>query len=369
MCVCLCQFVYLCLCVCETVPVGKKLISRSVSPWFLEATERNTIIYAAGDGKEETICIPESSQPSLSNLKHLFLLVIDIKRLISDGFVLDCVEERSSIWRLHSFSRAFLPTYLLVVSPVPTGSSVGLTKCLAHKRCFCISLDVPHLYLFNLWGDHGLSKSFPSSHLSKSTKQPGKVTGWSGASEGQGARLWLPMSFPMVPHTWGGGGSPRDTHPPGPPTPFGLSLIMPRPVLWQAKAAVLKLRSHLLLGSFSKMEMSWVALPAMCPQVVHSAETSKETQVCVFPSHSLLGRGEGQGLGHHNTLPVPSHWRIKKVFVLNLSGFHNFYLNLRYAGNCRRQGVGKGASAVIPIENDSLKYNDLCTNLNGKTEY
>lgn len=112
-----------------------------------------------------------------------------------------------------------------------------------------------------------------------------------------------------------------------------------------------------------------MALPAMCPQVVHSAETSKETQVCVFPSHSLLGRGEGQGLGHHNTLPVPSHWRIKKVFVLNLSGFHNFYLNLRYAGNCRRQGVGKGESAVIPIENDSLKYNDLCTNLNGKTEY
>lgn len=168
---CVCVFVPVCVfvLVCETVPVGKKLISRSVSPWFLEATEGNTIIYAAGDGKEETICIPESSQPSLSNLKHLFLLVIDIKRLISDGFVLDCVEERSSIWRLHSFSRAFLPTYLLVVSPVPTGSSVGLTKCLAHKRCFCISLDVPHLYLFNLWGDHGLSKSFPSSRLSKST--------------------------------------------------------------------------------------------------------------------------------------------------------------------------------------------------------
>lgn len=54
----------------------------------------------------------------------------------------------------------------------------------------------------------------------------------------------------------------------------------------------------------------------------------------VLPSHLLLSRGEGQGLGHHSALPVPSHWKIKRVCALNLSGFYNFYLNLGYAGNC-----------------------------------
>lgn len=81
-------FVLVCVCVlvCETVPVGKELSSRLVSPWFLEAAEGNPLIYAGGNGREETISIPESSQPSLSNLKHLFLLVIGIKRVSSDGF-------------------------------------------------------------------------------------------------------------------------------------------------------------------------------------------------------------------------------------------------------------------------------------------
>lgn len=46
-----CVFVLVCVCVpvCDTVPVGKKLISKLVSPRFLEATEGNTLIYAAGN--------------------------------------------------------------------------------------------------------------------------------------------------------------------------------------------------------------------------------------------------------------------------------------------------------------------------------
>lgn len=366
---CVCVFVPVCVfvIVCETVPVGKKLISRSVSPWFLGATEGNTIIYAAGDGREETICIPESSQSSLSNLKHLFPLFIDIKRVILDGFVLDCVKERSSIWRLHSFSRAFLSTSWLSHLSIPdlqwVWPSVLHTKGVSASTCMSLICIYSIFEEIMVWASY--------SHLHCCQRAP---AAWKG--EGMIRGIWGSRSQAKIAHDFPHGAShmrgwwePTGQTSPRPPTPFGLSLITPRPVLWQAEAGVLKLRIHLLLGSFSKMEMFWVALPAMCTQVVRSTETSKETQVCVFPSHPLLGRGEGQGLGHHNTLPVPSHWRIKKIFVLNLSGFHNFYLNLGYAGNCKRQGGVKGESAVIPNESDSLKYNDLCTNLNGKTEY
>lgn len=146
---------------------------------------------------------------------------------------------------------------------------------------------------------------------------------------------------------------------------------MPWPVLWQVKAGVLKLRIHFLSGSFSKMEMFWVALPAMCTRVVHSAETPKETQVCASPRHPLLGRGEGRGLGHHSALPVPSHWKIKKIFVQNLSVFtiSTWIWDMLVIAGGRRGGGRWRESAVIPNETGSLTYNNFCTNLNGKTEY
>lgn len=108
---CVCVFVLVFVLVWETVPVGKKLISSLVSPRFLEATEGNPLIYAAGNGREETICIPESSQPSCSNPQHLFPFVIGIKRVISDGFFLRTVSSKEEAFRhyIHSAEHCHVP--------------------------------------------------------------------------------------------------------------------------------------------------------------------------------------------------------------------------------------------------------------------
>lgn len=172
---CVCVFVLVCVCVlvCETVPVEKKLIRRLVSPWFLKATEGNPQNYAASNGREETICIPEVSsailqQPWTPLSLGYWYWEEDLKWPCSK----DCVEERRSISKLQSSSRALLCTsWLSHLSIVdlewvwPSGlHSYGHTK-----DVYCIKLYVPHLYLFNFWGDHGLSKSFPPSLLSKGT--------------------------------------------------------------------------------------------------------------------------------------------------------------------------------------------------------
>lgn len=217
---CVCVFVPVCVfvLVCETVPVRKKLISRSVSPWFLEATEGNTIIYAAGDGKEETICIPESSQPSLSNLKHLFLLVIDIKRLISDGFVLDCVEERSSIWRLHSFSRAFLPTswlsHLSLLDLQWVWPSALHTKDVSASAWMSLICIYSIFEEIMVWASH--------SRLRGCQRAPA-----AGKGQGMIRGIWGSRSQAMIAHVFPHGAShmrgwwePTGHTPPRPPNPI-----------------------------------------------------------------------------------------------------------------------------------------------------
>lgn len=132
-------------------------------------------------------------------------------------------------------------------------------------------------------------------------------------------------------HTAKGMVGPHGTHThPQTPSPFHLPLRMPGPVLWQAKAV-------------TKAQDPFVVRLIFKDGNVLSGFACHVDTGCSFcwnsqgnSGVSLLGRGEGWGLGHHSALPVPRHWEIKRVFVLNLSGFYSFYLNLGYAGNCRR---------------------------------
>lgn len=129
--------------------------------------------------EEKKLSASQSSHSHpLATLSTSFPWLLVLREWSWMALFMNCVEKGRSIWRLHSFIRALVCTSWLSHLSIldlewvwPSGfHSYGQAK-----DVYCISLYVPHLYSFNFWGDHDLSKSFPPSLLSKGTSS---LEGW-----------------------------------------------------------------------------------------------------------------------------------------------------------------------------------------------